>query len=116
MKYNELSKWHKDILRYMLTKQHYFNEEIEKQLESASFDLLEDGISLGIKAVKTSEKLENLTVPIEVESYDIDGMDIHGLLFSRNGIIFYLEFYRDDGKKIVEIPKVDSFEIFSFGI
>ncbi len=50
-------------------------------------------------------------VPIEAEGVQDDGMRFHILLHVQRGFLSKLEFYREDGASIPEIPKPQALEL-----
>lgn len=53
-------------------------------------------------------------VPVEAQSKDADGMDIHFLLHVVGGFLRELEIFREDSEPIKELPRADTLVVLAF--
>lgn len=116
MNYNELDNWHKETLNALIDFLPQFQNELSYQINNAIFSILSDGISLEINTRKNSNILDKLSIPVELETIDVDGMPVHGLLQCNNGLVGFLEFYRVDGEKIIKLPTANEFILNSYEV
>ena len=116
MNFNELTNWHQETLKLLINFLPQYQNELSYQINNAIFSVLSDGISLEINTRKNSNVLDKLSIPVELEAIDVDSMTIHGLLQCNNGLIGFLEFYREDGEKIIKLPSASEFMLNSYGL
>ena len=86
-------------------------DEISEQLEGCSVQTIDEEGSVRLMPRKHIKAEVLQSVPTEAEAEDLDGMTIHALLHVKEGVANLLEFYKDDGSPIVQLPDPEKWRV-----
>jgi hypothetical protein len=111
--YDALSHWHREILARLLLAEFPGKAEIQKQLVSATFEVIDANQSLKIVPSTSLRAPVQKTIPVEGHAPDQDEALIQVLLFTRDGRVSMLELLREDGEPIRNLPPVGKFEVLT---
>jgi hypothetical protein len=90
-------------------------EELRAQVAAASVrEIDEDGsLEFRVRTAQTASVVRR--VPVEAEARDADGGNVHVLLHVVDGRVDELEFYKEDGSRIVKRPEPEELRILILG-
>jgi Domain of unknown function (DUF6984) len=104
--WRKLAAAEEELLALLLSAEFRGKEAVARQLSTAWVRTIDNEGSLAFK-VSTSEKAAvDRRIPIEAEANDLDDVTIHMLLHIVDGVVFELEFYREDSAPIFKLPSV----------
>lgn len=89
-------------------------DELSQQLETAKVRTIDEDGSLEF-SISSSTKADHVkhVVPAEGEYEDPDGMTVHVLLHLAGDKAKELEFFREDGSRVLTWPNPDSVRVFA---
>ena len=88
------------------------SNEIKAQLESLQVRVLDDDGSLELESSSGPDAVVNDDIPIEGGAVDRDGGRMHILLYVVRGRVHELEFYKEDGSRVLQLPDAEGMTIF----
>ncbi len=92
------------LIALLLSAEFSGKEAIARQLRGAQVRVLDAEGSLAFNVSSSEKAAVKARIPIEAEAQDRDGVTIHMLLHVVDGIVFGLEFFKEDPSPILDLP------------
>ena len=104
------------VLAVMLAHEFPGATELLAQLGSASTPMSDDTFPSIAFDVPSDAPRANVaaTVPIEATAPDVDGMNVHFILHVRDGMLAYLDVFREDFGAITRWPTADELDVLTY--
>ena len=115
LKFDELPEWQRNILGLVQVSGFEGHLRLWEQIISSSYQILDENGSLEI-ACKNSIAANLLnSVPFEFESIDVDDIKIHCIMHTSEGIIYYLQVFKEDDSNIIRFPSLNNTKLIING-
>ena len=112
--YRPLTGSERRALAQLLTPEFGGKAELAYQIDNCRVKTLDEDGSLGFAVAPDSPKIPTkYRVVSEAEWEDGDGTTVHALLHVLGGCVSELEFYRDDGARVVNSMPEDGVRVFA---
>ena len=114
-KFRPLSEDEAALIKRLLTAEFAGKTEIERQIASASVREIDEDGSLEFRVRSTTKAPVERRVPVEGEAEDSDGGGVHVLLHVIDGLVDELEFYKEDGSRVLKKPRPEAMRLLVLG-
>jgi hypothetical protein len=114
-KFRKLTPDEGALIKRLLDADFPGRKELRAQIEAASVREVDEDGSLEFR-VRTAQKAPVARrVPVEAEARDADGGNVHVLLHVVDGRVDELEFYKEDGSRVLKRPALEELRILVLG-
>jgi hypothetical protein len=111
--YRRMSTSEEKILRHLLSAGFPGCDQLIDQLAASSVLILAPGY-LDVKVESPiSARFLRGSIPSEGEAEDVDGVTIHFIVHTKNGVLKCLEWYKDDGSDVVAMPRPNDIRVYA---
>ena len=108
-----LSSSERRLLQKMLSCNFPGNTVLYSQLDNLRVTQLDSSGCLALEPTILNRAKVSARVPVEATCADVDGVLIHVELHVVEGLLYGLEFYKEDGTEVKVVPPAESIELFS---
>ena len=109
--YKKLPLWYQEMFVKLLSENFPGKKEIQSQIESADFEILDNNKGLYIFPTINVIAPVVQTIPVEAIADGEDGVYIEVLLYTSNKKAMYLEILKADGSEVIMLPTIDNFQV-----
>lgn len=110
-KFRSLTEDEAALIRRLLVADFPGKEEIEKQISDVSVREIDEDGSLEFRVRGATKAPVERRIPVEAEAEDADGGDVHVLLHVVDGLVDELEFYKEDGSRVLKRPRPEDMRL-----
>ena len=107
-----LTAYEKMVFEKLLSCNFPGRDSLARQLNGMKVSQLDESGCLALEPTVTERAAVKHRIPIEATYPDADGVIVHVDVHVVNGLLFGLEYYREDGGVIVVHPRADELTLF----
>jgi hypothetical protein len=114
-KFRQLKPHEAALIRSLLSATFSGRDELRTQIEDAKVREVDEDGSLEFRVGGGPKAPVVRRIPVEAEADDADGGNVHVLLHVVQGRIDELEFYKEDGSRVLTKPQPEELRVMVLG-